>query len=154
MTEEDKELLLRDLSARLPYGVRVFVSGDDFDNYQYPYLLTAISKFGQDIFCKIYSPIYTPLGCPGIENVKPYLFPLSSITDEQKSELNKKFNVQFSGNDIYSIHYHSEGCWDTDLELDLQDWLWFINWCYKNHFDIYGLIPKGLALDATNLNIY
>ena len=51
MTQEDKELLLKDLCARLSYGVRVFVSGDDFDNYQYPYLLTAVSKFGQDIFC-------------------------------------------------------------------------------------------------------
>ena len=85
---------------------------------------------------------------------KPYLFPFSSMTNEQKSELNKKFNVQFSRNDIYSIHYHSEGYWDTDLELDLQDWLWFINWCYKNHFDVNKLIEKGLAVDATGLNIY
>ena len=86
--------------------------------------------------------------------IRPYLFPFSSMTKGQKEELNKKFNVRFLGNTLCSIHYHSEGYWDTDLELDLQDWLWFINWCYKNHFDIYGLIPMGLAIDATGLNIY
>ena len=89
-----------------------------------------------------------------IECIKPYLFPFSSMTEGQKEELNKKFNVRFLGNTLYSIHYHSEGYWGTDLELDLQDWLWFINWCYKNHFDIYGLIEKGLAIDATGLGIY
>ena len=142
MKQEDKELLFRDLCARVPYGVKV--------------------QYMNNIFVIDYvSPMYGEVKLDtsdnwtvGVSEVKPYLFPLSSITDEQKSELNKKFNVQFSGNDIYSIHYHSEGYWDTDLELDLQDWLWFINWCYKNHFDVNNLIEKGLALDATGLNIY
>ena len=142
MTQEDRQIFLKDLCARTPYGVKV--------------------QYMNNIFVIDYvSPMYGEVKLDtsdnwtaGVSEVKPYLFPLSSMTDEQKSELNKKFNVQFSGNDIYSIHYHSEGCWDTDLELDLQDWLWFINWCYKNHFDIYGLIPMGLALDATGLNIY
>ncbi len=143
MTEEDKELLFRDLCARVPYGVKV--------------------QYMNNIFVIDYvSPMYGEVKLDtsdnwtvGVSEVKPYLFPLSSMTDEQKSELNKKFTVQFSGNDIYSIHYHSEGYWDTtDLELDFQDWLWFINWCYKNHFDIYGLISMGLALDATGLNVY
>lgn len=129
----DKELLLKDLCARLPYGVRVFVSGDDFDNYQYPYLLTAISKFGQDIFCKIYSPIYTPLRCPNIENVKPYLFPLFSMTEEQEKEYN-------------DLNCYELGCFPhTEDALD---------YLIKNHFDFRCLISKGLAIDATGLNIY
>ena len=142
MTQEEKDLLLRDLCARLPYGVKGLHRGekqellvmDSFGSYQ-------VNEY--DAWFDLNSVSF-----------KPYLFPFSSMTDEQKSELNKKFNVQFSGNDIYSIHYHSEGYWDTDLELDLQDWLWFINWCYKNHFDVNNLIEKGLALDATGLNIY
>ena len=142
MKQENKELLFRDLCARVPYGVKV--------------------QYMNNIFVIDYvSPMYGEVKLDtsdnwtvGVSEVKLYLFPLSSMTDEQKSELNKKFTVQFSGNDIYSIHYHSEGYWDTDLELDFQDWLWFINWCYKNHFDIYGLIPMGLALDATGLNVY
>jgi hypothetical protein len=39
-------------------------------------------------------------------------------------------------------------------EVNLSYVVEFINWCYKNHFDIYGLIPMGLANDATGLNIY
>ena len=130
----DKDLLLKDLCARLSYRVRVSVSGDDFDNYQYPYLLTAISKFGQDIFCKIYSPIYTPLGCPDIENVKPYLFPLSSMTEEQKKE----------------YQYITER-WMYDSSYSISD---STDWLNKNHFDYRCLIEKGLAIDATGLNIY
>ena len=164
MTQEDKELLLKDLCARLPYGVHVLVK----DTFKYstvpfnntylkasdiPALIDSISldeRYNKKDkrFNKIIKEHKDFL------EFKPCLFPFSSITKEQKEELNEKFNVQFSGNSIYSIHYHSEGCWDTDLELDLQDWLWFINWCYKNHVDINGLIEKGLAIDATGLNIY
>ena len=128
MTQEDKELLLKDICARLPYGVRVFVSGDDFDSYQCPYLLTAISKFGQDIFCKIYSPIYTPLGCPGVENVKPYLFPFSSITKKTLEELNAYIDIKNAYVAVELLNSH--------------------------HIDYRGLIEKGLAIDATGLNIY
>ena len=137
----DKELLLKDLCARLPYGVRVFVSGDDFDNYQCPYLLIAISKFGQDIFCKIYSPIYTPLGCPGIENVKPYLFPLSSMTEKQIKELEE-----------IDPESHSLICENGDVCISMG--LRGYDWLNKNHFDYRGLIEKGLAIDATGLNVY
>ena len=141
MKQENKELLLKDLCARVPYGVKVQYMNNIF-------VIDYVSSYEE---VKLDIPDNWTVG---VSEVKPYLFPFSSITDEQKSELNKKFTVQFSGNNVYSIHYHSEGYWDTDLELDLQDWLWFINWCYKNHFDIYGLIPMGLALDATGLNVY
>ena len=141
MKQADKELLLKDLCARVPYGVKVQYMNNIF-------VIDYVSSYEE---VKLDIPDNWTVG---VSEVKPYLFPFSSITDEQKSELNKKFTVQFSGNDVYSIHYHSEGYWDTDLELDLQDWLWFINWCYKNHFDVNNLIEKGLALDATGLNIY
>ena len=144
MTEKEKDLLIKDLCARLSYGVRVFVSVDDFDNYQYPYLLTAISKFGQNSFCKIYSPIYTPLGCPGIENIKPYLFPLSSMTREQKQYLKNRF--------CYDWDDEPHDLWKCQIEIGDIDEL--IDWFNKNHFDYRCLIEKGLAIDATNLNIY
>ena len=141
MTQEDKELLLKDLCARLPYGVKC-------ENYNHidgrnVFKVTDIRDSGYicgTINNHYYWAVFDPL------ELKPYLFPLSSMTEKQKEELNKNFNVQLLGNTIYSIHYHSEGCWDTDLELDLQDWLWFINWCYKNHFDVNNLIEKGLLL--------
>ena len=142
MTQEDKERLLKDLCARLPYGLKV-----KCEKYSFPVTILYGSNIDEVKFKET----------GGIENIctiKPYLFPFSSMTKGQKEELNKKFNVRFLGNTICSIHYHSEGYWDTDLELGLQDWLWFINWCYKNHFDVNNLIEKGLAIDATNLNIY
>lgn len=152
MTQEDKKLLLTDLCARLPYGVKVKVLNEDVLLYSNEEgFIVGKESINDDCFviqCNNDGYVLS------YDDFKPYLFPLSSMSEKQKEELNKKFNVQFLGNTIYSIHYHSEGCWDTDLELDLQDWLWFINWCYKNHFDICGLIEKGLAIDATGLNIY
>ena len=151
MTQENKELLLKDLCARLPYGVKCCIYNFDED----------IVRIKEDVLWSVQGDniltlkSYVEKGEAYMyHQIRPYLFPLSSMTEKQKEELNKKFNVQFLGNTIYSIHYHSEGCWDTDLELDLQDWLWFINWCHKNHFDICGLIPMGLAIDATGLNVY
>ena len=153
MAQEDKELLIKDLCARLDTNLVCSIYRTDDEGVGYrDEILHGYCK--GDIWYEFYFREDCSISIDNVSKIKPYLFPFSSITDEQKSELNKKFNVQFSGNDIYSIHYHSEGYWDTDLELDLQDWLWFINWCYKNHFDIYGLIPMALALDATGLNIY
>ena len=173
MTQEEtqviKELLLKDLCARLPYGVmgqcEIDASYDTpFDTISQTHRFNAVVD-GIIEDSLIVSPSIEDQDelefaneeiADGVDilDFKSYLFPLSSMAEEQKRELNKKFNVQFSGNDIHSIHYHFEGCWDTDLELDLQDWLWFINWCYKNHFDVNNLIEKGLAIDATGLNVY
>lgn len=147
MTREDKELLLKDLCSRFPYNTICQVEFKNCGKYENKNM-TLSGIFKDEAYFTIEN------GSVYSNNYKPYLFPFSSITKEQKRELNKKFNVQFSGNDIHSIHYHSEGCWDTDLELGLQDWLWFINWCYKNHFDVNNLIEKGLAIDATGLSIY
>lgn len=135
MTLEEKNILIQDLNNRLFYGV--VLSCCDMVGE----VLTSITKEG------LINNDYN------LEEVKPFLFPLSSMTDEQKEELNEKFNVQILGNNIY-ISYHSQGYWDTDLDVSLQDWLWLINWCYKNHFDINKLIEKGLAIDASGLNIY
>ena len=134
MTQEDRELLLKDLCARLPYEVKVSVSGGDFDNHPHPYQLISTSTFGGYIFCKIYSPIYTPLGCPGIDNVRPYLFPLSSMTEVQEQE----------------YQYITER-WMYDSAYSISDSMDYLN---ANHFDYRGLIPMGLAIDTTNLNIY
>ena len=62
--------------------------------------------------------------------INPYLFPLSSMTEEQQMDLTK-----FVANGIHG-------------ENILYDWY------NKNHFDYRGLIPMGLAIDATSLNIY
>ena len=121
MTQEDKELLLRDLSARLPYGVKV--------------------QYMNNIFVIDYvSPMYgeVKLDTPdnwtvGVSEVKPYLFPLSSMTEEQEEEYN-------------NLNCYELGCFPHSEEA--------LDYLTKNHFDYRYLIEKGLAIDATGLGIY
>lgn len=136
MTNEEKELLLKDISARLPYGIKCQVQEDEYtyigtlcrlevDNKNGNLLDFVESISGLD--CQVY-----------LSEAKPYLFPLESMTEEQKEEycvLQQK------------VIYNSKG----PVNLDVME---YINWCYKNHIDINNLIPMGLANDATNLGIY
>ena len=119
MTQEDKELLLKDLCARLPYGVIIQVK--DWTD------LDAELKIGH----------INRLQINDVE-LKPYLFPLSSMTDAEKEEY-----CQLQ----QRVIYNSKGPVNEDVTK-------YINWCYKKHLDINNLIPIGLAIDATNLNIY
>ena len=123
MTQKDKELLIKDLSARLPYNVRVEYNGTTLTNI---FDVLGIAH-GRIMLCL---PFMSKTECPLIEEVKPYLFPLSSMTEEQKADLTK---------------FVSNGIYNENIVYD---------WYNKNHFDYRGLIEKGLANDATGLNIY
>ena len=120
--EKDYDLLLRDLSARLPYGVKVNTIQGDF---------TLLGLTNERVFtaCEVE-------GCHNdfpIELIKPYLFPLSSMTEEQEKEYN-------------DLNCYELCCFPhTEASLDS---------LIKNQFDFRSLIPKGLAIDATGLNIY
>jgi len=146
MTQEDKQLLLKDLCARLPYGVMVSVQGGEFDSYKYPYQLTAVSKFGLDSFCKVYNSIYTPLGAPNVEDVKPYLRSMSSMTEEERKELKNVTCPNGTGyfHEQYLVcpvnHFGEQISFDFMSEI--------IDWLNEHHLDFRGLIEKGLALEA------
>ena len=126
MTQEDKELLLKDLSARLPYGVKIELTwwvmgeGIGINTTLEPECIEELLN-DED----------------GDTEIKPYLFPLSRMTEEQKMFLRQQ---------NWCIAISTSGTVETTIEG--------INWLNKNHFDYRGLIGKGLALDATNLNIY
>ena len=129
MTREDKELLYKDLCARLPYGVRYrhFTWNDEFGEIYIAARIYSINTDGYVKNCYDDETVY-------IDNVRPYLFPLSSMTEEQKKEY--QYIIERWMNDpTYSIS-------------DSTDWL------NKYYFDYRGLIPMGLAIDATGLNIY
>ena len=135
MTTEDKELLLKDLCARLPYNPLVEYKGESYN-----VLGIAHERL---VLCKPFMS-YTLKENPLVEEVKPYLFPLSSMSEEQIVEFDKIAELDIE----YSI---------TQIKNDVLIWtsgLNRFNWLLKNHFDVYGLIDKGLAIDATNLNIY
>lgn len=122
ITQEHKKLLLQDLCSRIPYGVRCRI--EDPVMYDLSFILHGIIE--DEVFLKHSYATYE------IKNIKPYLFPMSSMTEEQFKEY---WELEHSG----------------DMEhLSIPA----LNWLLKNHFDIYGLMPKGLALDATGLNIY
>ena len=149
MTQEDKELLLKDLCARLPYGVKIALKNDGTYHHD------NVAKKGDITIDKLksfngrYFGIYhdNPLDWSwynsdiGVEDIKPYLFPLSSMTEEQHKEFYDKY-CWSDGGDNFEMdscsHYYA---------LEKFDWL------DKNHFDYRGLIPMGLAIDATGLNI-
>ena len=127
MTQEQKELLLKDLCCRLPYGVKVQTT---YINPQ--------TKERKDIGTDVLSTVEISMLIDGYEEHKPYLFPLTSMSEEQKV---------IYGDLCYAI-IHSLA-WDTQAALnELVDWL------NENHFDYNNLIPMGLANDCTNLNIY
>ena len=138
MTQEDKELLLKDLCARLPYGVKVQSAFYNCD--------CTIWKYENEILTA------SLLGYP-ITRYKPYLFPMSSMTDEQCY----KFYCVFVENEIdyndFKKYYFDSCSWDKVLTL-ISDCSDIIDWFNENHFDYRGLIEKGLAIDATGLNIY
>lgn len=130
MTQEDKELLLKDVCGRLPYGVKCAIQGEkkvytlsrvecDYKNGHLFDFVEQKNGFNMQVYTS---------------EVKPYLFPLDSMTDEQKEEW-KSLVIR-------------EAFSESDGTLTVQD---FYN---KNHIDYRGLIPKGLAIDATGLNIY
>ena len=131
MTQKQKDLLLKDLCARLPYGVKCSHKNEGI------FSLTCIDLEYNYIYVKHGG---FKIGEPEInhKHIKPYLFPLSSMTEEQRKEYNslRSIGVDECG-DIT--------CFDTFESVD---------WCNKNHFDYRGLIPMGLAIDATGKNIY
>ena len=130
MTKEEKDLLVKDLCARLPYGVK------------------ASTKVGGKI--KISFVGYdTIIGEDGdsydVSFITPYLFPLSSMTEEQKREYN------FWKHEVFVCHYEYG---DVVEEIELYDSPESFEYLIENHFDYRGLIEKGLAIDATGLNVY
>lgn len=149
MTQENEKILLKDLCMRLPYGVKYM---DILNPNEQPSILQSIDE------CELV------MASDGfsleIENVKPFLFPLSSMTEEQEQELititNGKFRYMW-GVITNAIPRKNTSEWGVS-ENAFIDGIEVINilyiWLLKNHFDINGLIPMGLANDATGLNIY
>ena len=126
MTKEDKDLLLKDLSARLPYGVY-------FIGYKVVFGGTDITIFDNEKMMGIVEDtLISQSGSFSIEKVKPYLRPMSSMTDEEKH------NCFMTYTSIKGI--------DIPHPYKTQDWL------DKNMFDYRGLIPLGLAIEVTKEN--
>lgn len=145
MTQEEKELLLQDLSARLPYGVKIQLRNTY--NYHHKNIckpgdftideIRSIDKKGEHI--KIYhnDPLDWEWYIDDIEidDIKPYLRPMSSMTDDEREEYRKLGGVMSYNpeHDTWAM------CAFTPEAYD---------WLNKKQFDYRGLIPKGPAIEA------
>lgn len=144
MTQEEKELLLKDLYARLPYGVKILHEGW---NYEWDQELSTLEKVtGIDekfIYVKVINEhtgeeYMSDKHCINILSIKPFLRPMSSITEEEKYKLLKFGAITCLENgEVVDV-----SCVGFERHADIQDYL---NAC---HLDYRGLIPKGLALEA------
>ena len=147
MTQENKQLLLRDLCARLPYGV--ILSVGIFDNGDMKYhnkkldchsnLLSVIELDGgyyfNGLLCRY--PQFT---------AKPYLRPLTSMTDKEAKDY---IECKYSSGKVIELR-RENGCnIGTDIKLMWLDVFDFLN---AHHFDYRGLIEKGLAIEVTEEN--
>ena len=156
MTQEDKMLLIKDLSSRLPYSVHVqHTSG--FSGVLYD--ISMHHKYDKndniyDIIC--YTDFFGDGDSITIEHFKPYLFPLSSMTEEMLEELNAEgfFKTDDTITNI-SQHKRKNGILkEIYTYVDIEGASILIEFFLSHHIDYRGLIEKGLAIDATGLNIY
>ena len=129
MIQEHKELLFKDLSARLSYHVRLKVRLKDGTTEEG--FLDLKHNYGDVLRDAFY---YNE-----IIDIKPYLFPLSSMTEEEWEDCQK----------IRMIDWVHEGINGTFINAGL-----IVDWLNAHHFDYRNLINKNLAIDCTNLNIY
>lgn len=132
MTQEEKDLLLKDLCARLPYGV--MIQHPDYDEPEVlDTILTPDAYEGGGIQCNCDDSRFEEIH--SLKDCKPYLRPTSSMSLKEEEEYSFLLN---------------DGGWgiSEDLMTDCIDWL------NTHHFDYRGLIEKGLAISTDKYNPY
>ena len=131
MHKEEKELLLRDLCNRLPYNVMCQVEFKEDGKYNSKVMLLSGIFTDEAYFTTKGGSIYS-------NEYKPYLFPLSSMTEEEQRTLDSMCNGVEMVSRLSGLKMFGKA----------------FNWLNENHFDYRGLIEKGLAIDATGKKIY
>ena len=126
MTREDINLLLKDLCARLPYGVKAQVKGWDETKEEEVNIPLKVYSINTDGYVYFESNDYD-VNYVSVEDCLLFLRPMSSMTDEEYRELRAVF---YNG---------SNGLFNENSHID---------WLNANHFDYRGLIEKGLALET------
>ena len=142
MKQKNKDLLLQDLCARVPYGLIVACDNNDGTMHN-TWKVAYINKIIEDVY--LLNTESTATQIISVKEIKPYLFPLSSMTEKQKNDM---FNY------CYNTEHEASKFSNGKLKFVYDYEIVKIDWCNKNNFDYRGLIELGLAIDATNLNIY
>lgn len=127
MTEE-KELLLKDLCARLPYGIIIYRISDN-----------STHKFIHSDIAENIDQFSNFLEYSGIDDIKPYLRPMSSMTEEERGVYNRFKYIkrhEWDGHSTYTEY------------VEVDEISNYFDWLNEHHFDHHGLIERGLALEA------
>lgn len=157
MTPEERQLLLKDLCTRLPYGVKV-----ENTSFSEPQIHTLLGRVSDDEFLMLetyksvggedYRRVTDDVHYTGyLESIKPYLRPMSSMTEEENKDAREKF---FEGSDHYDIDDIGEIYADTYqpytsvYTLSFARLSGYIDWLNAHHFDYRRLISMGLANEA------
>lgn len=149
MTQEEKQLLLKDLCSRLPYGVRVKIYDESILLYEHNENGTLDGKetMSDDCFVIKGKNDSWIISC---EDFKPYLRLMSSMTNEEREEWADLFNLELDKlNEIDDENKAEElapYCFGKSHQVS-------IDWLNAHHFDYHNLIPMGLALEAPE-NMY
>lgn len=136
MTTEEKDLLRKDLCARLPYGVIVSVTDGTI---KYKAYIESVSYKNIQV-SPVSDSVFTPYTFYKISEIKPYLRPMDSMTEEERKEY-----------ECFIIHREHVNAWGQEWDIDCFSFDGaprLINWLNKKMFDYRGLIEKGLALEA------
>ena len=130
MNKEEKQLLLKDLCARIPYHTLVQLNPGAYNKPE-TCLLTGVH--GEKVHLNVDSDPFR------VDNIKPYLRPMSSMAEEEKKEFD-----DFCVIDVF--------VWEGNVEIGYKNQANImsdgIDWLLEHHFDFKGLIEKGLALEA------
>lgn len=133
MTKEEKQLLLTDLCARLPYRVKVkYLYWDENKGCEYPVPMI-LDDINSDGYIRFHGDIEEGEGRGYILTYLPYLRPMSSMTEEERTKI-----ASMAGH-FNSLTKSIEVCFAC---------LPVVDYCCSRHLDIHGLIEKGLALEA------
>ena len=137
MKQEDKRLLLINLCNRLPYEVKVKCPHDDE-----PYTLLSINWNKEIVVIGFVMDGMYVTSKQKLADIKPYLRPMSSMTEEEKKEFIDAVTWEFNGK------FYIDESEDISFYQEKYDWL------NAHHFDYRGLIPKGLAISTEEFNPY
>ena len=133
MTQEDKELLLKDLCARSPYGVVADCLGE--------YVKI---KYVDPYSGMLYISRYTRTTWEIVKCIKPYLRLMSSMTEKEKKEYDSFLFDNLEKEDVIG---YEDKAFGVDVIMRYRSWE-VVQWLLEHHLDFNGLIDIGLALEA------
>lgn len=140
MTQEEESLLLKDLCARLPYNLWVHYKDKD-------YLVTGYGHGRVSLLPSIFSSSVGP--CPLVEEIKPYLRPMSSMTEDEFESLKQYSGLMYDQLELAEFQNGTYKCLEFYLsEIPSYIVILVFDWLNTHHFDYRGLIERGLAIEA------